>query len=142
MTKLVVAKFGGSAIGPDGIAIPIIIQRINELKKESKVIAVFSAPLTIQEGKTRSLTDIVLDLGRKAEGGKEPNLDEVKYAYKKILELVSSDYQEDCKKVIQSNLDNAKKALDEAMQRREFADEIRSRALAYSGEILISHVMH
>lgn len=142
MTKLVVSKFGGSAIGPDGIAIPIIIQRINELKKESKVIAVFSAPLTIQEGKTRSLTDIVLDLGRKAEGGKEPNLDEVKYAYKKILELVSSDYQEDCKKVIQSNLDNAKKALDEAMQRREFADEIRSRALAYSGEILISHVMH
>jgi len=142
LTKLVVSKFGGSAIGPDGIAIPIIIQRINELKKESKVIAVFSAPLTIQEGKTRSLTDIVLDLGRKAEGGKEPNLDEVKYAYKKILELVSSDYQEDCKKVIQSNLDNAKKALDEAMQRREFADEIRSRALAYSGEILMSHVMH
>ncbi len=142
MTKLIVSKFGGSAIGPDGIAIPIIIQRINELKKESKVIAVFSAPLTIQEGKTRSLTDIVLDLGRKAEGGEEPNLDEVKYAYEKILELVSSDYQEDCKKVIQSNLDNAKKALDEAMQRREFADEIRSRALAYSGEILMSHVMH
>ena len=69
MTKLVVSKFGGSAIGPDGITIPIIIQRINELKKESKVIAVFSAPLTIQEGKTKSLTDIVLDLGRKAEGG-------------------------------------------------------------------------
>jgi len=35
-----------------------------------------------------------------------------------------------------------KKALDEAVQRREFADEIRSRALAYSGEILMSHVMH
>ena len=142
MTKLIVSKFGGSAIGPDGIAIPIIIQRINELKKESKVIAVFSAPLTIQEGKARSLTDIVLDLGKKAEGGEEPNLDEVMYAYEKILELVSSDYQEDCKKVIQSNLDNAKKALDEAMHRREFADEIRSRALAYSGEILMSHVMY
>ena len=41
MTKLVVAKFGGSAIGPDGISIPVIVERINNLKKDSKVIAVF-----------------------------------------------------------------------------------------------------
>jgi len=33
MKKLVVAKFGGSAIGPDGISIPIIVDRINDLKK-------------------------------------------------------------------------------------------------------------
>ena len=45
MTKLVVAKFGGSAIGPNGEGIPRIIQRIADLKKNSKVIAVFSAPL-------------------------------------------------------------------------------------------------
>ena len=37
MTKLVVAKFGGSAIGEDGLSIPIIIQRITELKKDSKL---------------------------------------------------------------------------------------------------------
>ena len=49
MEKLVVAKFGGSAIGPDGISIPVIVDRINDLKKDSKVIAVFSAPLTIFE---------------------------------------------------------------------------------------------
>jgi aspartate kinase len=118
MTNLIVAKFGGSALGADGLSIPIIIQRINELKKESKVIAVFSAPLTIQGGKTRSLTDIVLDLGRIAENGEEPNLDEVKHAYDKILELVSSEYQEECKKEIQSNLENAKKALEIAKQKR------------------------
>ena len=33
MTKLVIVKFGGSAIGPDGVFIPEIIQRINDLKK-------------------------------------------------------------------------------------------------------------
>ncbi len=142
MTKLIVTKFGGSAIGPDGLSIPIIIQRINELKKKSKVIAVFSAPLTIQDGKTRSLTDIVLDLGKKAESGEEPNFDRIKHAYEKILELVSSEYQENCKKIIQINLDNAKKALDEAKQRGEFVNEIRSRALAYSGEILMSYMMN
>ena len=142
LTKLIVAKFGGSALGADGLSIPIIIQRINELKKESKVIAVFSAPLTIQGGKTRSLTDIVLDLGRRAENGEEPNLDEVKHAYDKILELVSSKYQEECKKEILSNLENAKKALEIAKQKREFSDETRSKALAYSGEILMSHMMN
>ena len=69
MTELVVAKFGGSAIGPDGKFIPIIIDRIKNLKKNSKVIAVFSAPLTVFEGQNRSLTDVVLEQGKNAENG-------------------------------------------------------------------------
>ena len=64
MTNLIIAKFGGSAIGPDGISIPQIIERINNLKKDSKVIAVFSAPLTLHNGKKRSLTDVVLEQGK------------------------------------------------------------------------------
>jgi len=32
MTNLIIAKFGGSAIGPDGESIPQIINRINNLK--------------------------------------------------------------------------------------------------------------
>jgi len=142
MNRLVVAKFGGSAIGADGISIPIIIQRINSLKKDAKVIAVFSAPLTIQNGSARSLTDIVLELGRKAEQGASPNLDEIKSAYEKILELVSSDFQQECKKLIDSFLEKSGKALEEAKQKGEFADEIRSRALANSGELLMSHVVN
>ena len=142
MDRLVVAKFGGSAIGADGLSIPIIIQRINSLKKDSKVIAVFSAPLTLQDGSTRSLTDIVLELGRNAEKGTKPNLTKLKSAYEKILELVSSDYQTDCKKVIESFLEKSEEALVESQQKGEFADEVRSRALAYSGELLMSHVMN
>ena len=142
MTNLVVVKFGGSAIGPDGLSIPIIIQRINEIKNDAKIIAVFSAPLTIQDGSTRSLTDVVLELGRNAEQGQSTNLDVVREAYKKILELVSSDFQEECKNIINSHLEKSKQALDEAKQKGEFADEIRSKALAFSGEILMSHVMN
>ena len=51
MTSLIVAKFGGSALGPDGINIPEIIERINNLRKNSKVITVFSAPLTMHNEK-------------------------------------------------------------------------------------------
>lgn len=142
MTKLVVAKFGGSAIGPDGILIPEIINRINTLKKDSKVIAVFSAPLTTHNGKTRSLTDVILEQGKNAENGQSPSLDIVKSTYDKILQMVNPENKEDCKNTIDLNLKKAQKALDDALNAKEFVDEIRSRALAFSGEILMSHVMN
>ena len=142
MTKLVVAKFGGSAIGPDGVSIPEIIQRITNLKQDSKVIAVFSAPLTLDNGKKRSLTDVMLEQGRNAENGVTPSLEIIKSTYEKILELVDDENKEKCKSVIEQNLEKAKKALDEAVESKEFVDEVRSRALAFSGEILMSHVMN
>ncbi|MDX1441901.1 MAG: aspartate kinase [Nitrosopumilaceae archaeon] len=141
MTKLVVAKFGGSAIGPDGIAIPTIVERINNLKKDSKVIAVFSAPLTMVDGKKRSLTDVVLEQGRNAEKGTVPNLESVKSCYGKILELVSPENKEKCSQVITLFLEKAQKSLDEAQEKKEFANEIRSNALAFSGELLMGNVM-
>ena len=141
MTNLIVAKFGGSALGPDGILIPQIIERINDLKKNSKVLTVFSAPLTMQNGKKRSLTDIVLEQGKNVVEGKIPSLEVVKNTYQKILETISTENQENCKITINSHLDRAQKALDESFEKREFVDEVRSRALAFSGEILMSHVM-
>lgn len=142
MTRLVVAKFGGSAIGIDGVSIPLIIDRINDLKKDSKILAVFSAPLTMQNGKKHSLTDVILEQGRNTEKGIKANLDAVKSCYQKILELVDSKNKEDCQKIINLFLKKAENALDEAIEKKEFADEIRSRALAFSGEILMSHVMN
>lgn len=142
MTSLIVAKFGGSAIGPDGAYIPQIIQRINELKKKSKIIAVFSAPLTIQNGKKRSLTDVILEQGENSEKGIVPTLDTVKAVYQKILGLVNDENRKDCENIINSHLQMAQKALDEAYAKKIFADETRSRALAFSGEILMAHVMN
>jgi aspartate kinase len=142
MANLIVAKFGGSAIGPNGETIPKIIQRISDLKIDSKVIAVFSAPLTMYNDKKRSLTDIVLEQGRNAENGITPSLDIVKLTYQKILEMVDEKNKENCKKTIDVHLEKAQKALEEALQSKEFADETRSQALAFSGEILMSHVMN
>lgn len=141
MQKLVVAKFGGSAVGIDGEGIPRIIQRINELKKDSKVIAVFSAPMTLDNGKRRSLTDIVIELGIKAESGSPYELDLVKRSYEKIIETLKPEIQVECKKTAESYLQKARNSLDKAASMREFADETRSKSLAFSGEVLMGKVM-
>jgi len=142
LKNLIIAKFGGSAIGIDGKQIPLIIKRINELKKDAKVIAVFSAPLTESDSKQRSLTDIALKIGQKAEEGNPVSIEELKKPYKKILEFVDKKYQDDCKKILDSLLEKSSNALNTTMQKKEFAYETRSRVLAYSGEILMSHVMN
>ena len=142
MEKLAVAKFGGSASGIDGEHISDIISRVKELKKDSKVITVFSAPLTMHDGKRKSLTDLVLLLGRKAEEGGMPDIGDIRRPYEKILNLVSEPYKTECKKVIDSFLEKTQKAFDEARRKGAFADEVRSRALAFSGEILMSYMMN
>ena len=141
LQNLVVAKFGGSAVGIDGSLIPTIIKRINELKKDSKVIAVFSAPLTTHNGRQRSLTDITLEIGKKAENGQSVDIEELREPYLKILSLVNRNLQDECKKTIESFLEKASRSFEEALQKKEFANETRARALAYSGEILMSNIM-
>lgn len=142
MENLVVSKFGGSAVGVDGILIPTIIKRINELKKDSKVITVFSAPLTTYNEKQRSLTDIALEIGRRAEKGENPGTEILRKPYQKIVEMVDKTLQDDCNRTINSFLEKAESVLAEVLQKREFANETRARLLAYSGEILMSHVMN
>jgi len=141
MNSVIIAKFGGSTIGVDGISIPVIIQRINSICKNGKVVAVFSAPLTVVEGKRTSLTDVVLGLGNRAKEGKISDLIILEKTYEKILELVSSEFQDECKKIIDDCLDKVRIELEKAMEKKEFSDEIRSKTLAYSGEILMSYVM-
>ncbi|MBM3906389.1 MAG: aspartate kinase [Thaumarchaeota archaeon] len=141
MERLVVAKFGGSASGIDGEFVSDIISRIKQLKKDSKVVAVFSAPLTIHEGKRKSLTDLALYVGRKAEEGATPDITPIKQSYQKILSSVSDQYKSECQKTIDSFLARATQAFYEAKDKKSFSNEVRSRALAFSGEILMSYVM-
>ncbi|MEM4391787.1 MAG: aspartate kinase [Candidatus Nitrosotenuis sp.] len=142
MEKLVVAKFGGSATGIDGEFVPETVDRIKELRKTSKVIAVFSAPLTMHDGKRKSLTDLALHVGRNAESGIAPDMSGFNRSYEKLLKYVSDEHKQECKNTINAFLQKAKTAFEDAQERRAFANEVRSRALAFSGEILMSHVMN
>ncbi len=141
MERLAVAKFGGSASGIDGEFVSDIISRIKQLTQDSKVIAVFSAPLTIHEGKRKSLTDLALFIGRKAEEGETPDITPIKQSYSKLLSSVSDQYKPECQEVVDLFLDKALKAFSDAREKGSFVDDIRSRALAFSGEILMSYVM-
>ena len=100
MDKLIVAKFGGSAIGVDGEGLPAILDRVKSLKSNSKVIIVCSAPLTKVDGKKKSLTDVMLDLGNNAAGGNEFTMEVVEQSYAKILQMVNDEHRAECKKII------------------------------------------
>ncbi len=141
MESLVVAKFGGSASGIDGEFVSDIVTRIKELKKDSKVIAVFSAPLTIHDGKRKSLTDLALHIGKKAEEGAVPDITPIRKAYERILGSVSDSLKPECQKLLDSFLEKTLQSFNDAKNSGEFANEVRSRALAFSGEILMSYVM-
>ncbi|MEW6044816.1 MAG: aspartate kinase [Thermoproteota archaeon] len=141
MEKLVVAKFGGSASGIDGEFVSDIVNRIKELRKQSKVIAVFSAPLTMHDGKRKSITDLTLQIGKNVEEGTDPDISPIKRSYEKILGAVSDSLKPECQKTIDVFLQKATQAFNDA-KTKGFANEIRSRALAFSGEILMSYVMN
>jgi len=141
LERLVVAKFGGSASGIDGEFVSDIVARIKDLKKDAKVIAVFSAPLTIHDGKRKSLTDLALHIGMKAEEGTSLDISPIRKSYEKILGAVSDSLRSECQKTLDSFLEKALQAFNDAKSNGSFANETRSRALAFSGEILMSYVM-
>ena len=141
MEKLIVVKFGGSAIGINGEGLPTILERIRHLKEDSKVIVVCSAPLTTINGQKTSLTDVILSLGKNLANS-DVSIDAVTETYSKILEMVNDDYKEECRKKINDMLMLASKSLKEAKALGRFEDEIRAKALAYSGEVLMSHVLN
>ena len=142
MEKLIVVIFGGSAIGVDGEGLTTILDRINHLKSNSKVIVVCSAPLTMIEGQKHSLTDVMLNLGNDAASGNNPDIDTIAGSYAKIVQMVNDDFKEQCQTTIDEMLDLASKSLQDAKKQGKFEDEVRAKALAYSGEVLMSHVLN
>ena len=133
--RLTVAKFGGSAIGSDGEYIPKIVSRIRQIGSGSKVLAVFSAPLTTVGGKKMSLTDVVIGIGENRDT--RAGMGHVRNAYEAILRSVGPGLREQCRQTIDSHLARAREALESG----EFADERRSVALGFSGEVLMGGVM-
>ena len=142
MEPLVIAKFGGSALGVNGAKIPIIIDRIRELRKKSKIICVFSAPLTNYEGKNMSMTDVAIRISKNYATSNPVDIDVLKTVYLEI----SNKYLTNTDRLnFESELEIFNKtvliSLKQVAENRRFVDVSRSRILAYSGEIVISLLM-
>ncbi len=143
MEPLIISKFGGSALGIDGSKIPKIVDRIKELKKKSKVICVFSAPLTFYEGKNMSMTDVAIRISKNYASSVPVDIDILKNVYLEISEKYLSRNE---KQRFESDLERFGKkvliSLKQVAENRRFVDVSRSRILAYSGEIVTSCLMN
>ena len=142
MVPVTVAKFGGSALGVDGILIEKIIKRIEQLKAKTKVVAVFSAPLITYDDKFYSMTDVAIKVGRSYAASDPVEIEILREVYEGIASkhLSNQYYQE-----FLTHLDRFHRqviiSLKQAAEIRRFVDLIRSRTLAYSGEITMSYLM-
>lgn len=142
MTKLTVTKFGGSALGFNGSGIPKVLNRIRQMQNAGKVVAVFSAPLTTYENKTRSMTDVAIRIGRNHAEGIPVDIDILKDVYHGIA---SKYMNEQNRKEFLPILDGLYRqviiALKQVVEYGRFVDVARARVLAYSGEVAISCAM-
>jgi aspartate kinase len=142
MTPITVAKFGGSALGLEGAMIPRIVNRIKQLQQESKVVTVFSAPLIEYDGKIISMTDMAIHVGRSYASSTPVEIE----VLREIYERISSKYLDSRhRQKFLDTLDNFYRqviiSLKQAAENRRFVDVIRSRTLAYSGEVTMAYLM-
>jgi aspartate kinase len=142
LIPITIAKFGGSTIGLNGILIPQVIGRLKQIKKKSKVIAVFSAPLITYEGVSKSMTDVAIKVGRSYAASKPVEIEVLREVYERIATMHVSDQFCD---IFLTYLDSFHRqtiiSLKQAAENKRFVDVIRSRILAYSGEITMSYLM-
>lgn len=143
MTKVIVAKFGGSTIGQNGDQIPTVIKRIKAMRKEGKkIVAVFSAPVMEYEGRVKSMTDIAINIGRKYASGQKVDSSIFYETYLNIAkEYISQEYLEEFEYHLQKFYNYVTISLNHVAENKRFIDVTRSRILAYGGEITMSYLM-
>jgi aspartate kinase len=142
LKRVTVMKFGGSALGVDGSGVASVIERIIQKMSESKIVAVFSAPLTHYNGRTISMTDVAIHVGKSYSNSNPVEIDILKEVYENIS---SGQVSEALCKPLFHDLSKFHKevivSLKQAAENRRFVDVTRARTLAYSGEIAMSYLM-
>lgn len=143
MVSVIIAKFGGSALGVDGALIPKIIERIKQLQDQSRVVTVFSAPLVESDGKESSMTDVAIKVGRSYAASNPVEIDVLREVYENIAakHVTDSRYREEFLGALDKFYRQVIVSLKQAAENRRFVDVIRSRTLAYSGEVTMSYLM-
>ena len=86
----IVMKFGGSALGVNGVFISNVIQRLNQTSQKSKIITVFSAPLTRYRDKVVSMTDVAIHVGKNYATSNPVEIDILREPFEKIAETISN----------------------------------------------------
>jgi len=142
LVAVVVVKFGGSALGIHGSLLPLVIERIRQLKEDAKIVAVFSAPIIKYEEKNISMTDVALNKGKSFASSRPADLGVLRSVYDDLSSNhLSSAYRQEFVDLLNSFFHEVTVSLKQAAENKRFVDVIRSRTLAYSGEIPMSYLM-
>jgi len=141
LTLVTIAKFGGSALGVDGILIPKVVNRIKQIiDQNTKVVAVFSAPIVDYEKKVSSMTDVAIRIGKNYASSNPVEIEILRLVYEQIAVKHEKYYNEFIQNLEKFNR-QVIVSLKQAAENRRFVDVVRSRTLAYSGEITMSYLM-
>lgn len=142
MTSITVAKFGGSALGLEGSLIPQILDRIKQLQQDSKIVTVFSAPLIEYEDKTISMTDAAIRIGRSYASSMPIEIEVLREVYERLSnKYLDSHRRHEFLDILDRFYRHVIISLKQATENRRFVDVVRSRTLAYSGEVIMSYLM-
>ena len=142
MTSITVAKFGGSALGLEGSLIPQILSRIKQLQQDSKVVTVFSAPLIEYEDKTISMTDAAIRIGRSYASSMPIEIEVLREVYERLSnKYLDSHRRHEFLDILDRFYRQVIISLKQATENRRFVDVVRSRTLAYCGEVTMSYLM-
>lgn len=142
MVGVVVAKFGGSALGVHGSLLSSVIERIRQLKEDAKIVAVFSAPIIKYDEKNISMTDVALSKGKSFASSRPVDLEVLRSVYDDLSSnYLNSTYRKEFVDLLNSFFHEVTVSLKQAAENKRFVDVVRSRTLAYSGEIPMSYLM-
>jgi aspartate kinase len=143
MTSITVAKFGGSALGLGGAMIPQILDRIKQLQQQdSKIVTVFSAPLIEYNGKILSMTDVATYVGKSYASSTPVEIEVLREVYERLAaKYLDSHGRHEFLDTLDRFYSQVIISLKQAAENRRFVDVIRSRTLAYSGEVTMSYLM-
>lgn len=135
-------KFGGSALGVNGGLISNVIDRLTQTSKKSKIITVFSAPLTKYRDKVVSMTDVAIHVGKNYATSNPVEIDILREPFEKIAkEFLTANSYDTFTNELDIFHNNVIISLKQVAENRRFVDVSRSRILAYSGEIPMSYLM-
>lgn len=142
MNKVIIAKFGGSALGLHGSLLPSVVERITQLKEAAKIVAVFSAPFIEFGQQNASLTDVALSKGRSFASSKLSDVSVLRHIYDDLSSrYLNSGHEREFTDLLNTFYQEVNTSLRQAAESKRFVDVVRSRTLAYSGEIPMSYLM-
>src|SRR5215203_1913511 len=118
------------------------MDRIKQMKEESKIVAVFSAPLVNYEEKVISMTDVAIKVGRNYASSNPIEIEVLREVYERIAnEHVIKKFHNEFFQHLDKFYNQVIVSLKQATENKRFVDVTRSRTLAYSGEVTISYLM-